>query len=248
MPVGSGGTPWGVSGPVRVLTPRSSGTAGQGPAALHEVRTDWGASWLLRVLRVMASETRVGRDARAPGSRSRRRRVALGRSGGVRRVLHEGGVVLAKGCPYCTRPRPSWSTPECRPLAPHPRAVADLRGALAGNGPLIKHRRQPRDGPGVQIGDKGSDRSRPDGTKPHDSKVSAHAVRGSGGPLSPIWTPSGRFPRCSEASHRQDRWRAVGNVRAGEGAVRVHLVNKYHMSDRNGANRRAVGALHGGSE
>ena len=39
------------------------------------------------------------------------------------RLLHEGGVVLARGCPYCTRPRPSWSTPSCQPVAPHPRAV-----------------------------------------------------------------------------------------------------------------------------
>ena len=39
------------------------------------------------------------------------------------RLLHEGGVVLSRDCPYCTRPRPPWSTPDCRPVAPHPRAV-----------------------------------------------------------------------------------------------------------------------------
>ena len=40
-------------------------------------------------------------------------------------VLHEGGVVLARGYPYCTRPRPSWSKPTCQPVAPHPRAVRE---------------------------------------------------------------------------------------------------------------------------
>ena len=40
------------------------------------------------------------------------------------RLMHEGGVVLARGCPYCTRPRPPWSTPTCRPVASIPRAVA----------------------------------------------------------------------------------------------------------------------------
>ena len=39
------------------------------------------------------------------------------------RLLHEDGDVLARGCPYCTRAGPSWSTPDCRPVAPDPRAV-----------------------------------------------------------------------------------------------------------------------------
>ena len=38
-------------------------------------------------------------------------------------LLHEGGVLLARGCPYCTNPRTSWSTPESCPVAPDPRAV-----------------------------------------------------------------------------------------------------------------------------
>ena len=55
-----------------------------------------------------------------------------------RLVLHEGGAVLARGCPYCTRLRPPWSTPDCRPVAPHPRAVrpktrpGDVPGVRAG--------------------------------------------------------------------------------------------------------------------
>ena len=40
-----------------------------------------------------------------------------------RPVLHEGGVVLARGCAYCTSPGPSWSTPDPPSVAPHPRAV-----------------------------------------------------------------------------------------------------------------------------
>ena len=40
-----------------------------------------------------------------------------------RPVLHEGGVALARGCPYCTSPGPSWSTPDPPSVAPHPRAV-----------------------------------------------------------------------------------------------------------------------------
>jgi len=45
-----------------------------------------------------------------------------------RPVLHEGGAALARGCLYCTSPGPSWSTPDPPSVAPHPRAVADLKG------------------------------------------------------------------------------------------------------------------------
>ena len=57
----------------------------------------------------------------APGAARSAGRVRPGASSG--RLLHEGGGVLARGCPYCTRPRPPWSTPECWPVASHPRAV-----------------------------------------------------------------------------------------------------------------------------
>ena len=115
MPVGSGGTPWGVSGPVWVLTPRRSGTTGQGAAALHEVRTDCVASWLLRVLRVMASETRVGRDARAPGSLDR---------------VAEGSrlVALVAFGVYCTRVGCYWLAFGCTPRRSGSRAVRTTPG------------------------------------------------------------------------------------------------------------------------
>ena len=153
---------------------------------------------------------------------------ATGRHSGV---LHEGRGLVQYGQPLASTTPPSCSRPTGR--------------GPAGNGPLIEHRRQPQDGPGVQIGDKGSDRSHPGGTKPHDSKVSAHAVRGSGGPLSPIWTPSGRFPRCSEASHRQDRWRAVGNVRSSEGQCAstwsINAVCRIEMAPTAGLSGRYLG-------
>ena len=38
-------------------------------------------------------------------------------------LLHEGGDLLAKGCAYCTNPRPTWSTPGPLSVAPDPRAV-----------------------------------------------------------------------------------------------------------------------------
>ena len=63
---------------------------------------------------------------RNSSSRSRliglcRRRQRPGTLSG--RLLHEGGVVLARGCAYCTSPGPSWSTPDPPSVAPHPRAV-----------------------------------------------------------------------------------------------------------------------------
>ena len=76
------------------------------------------------------------------------------------------------------------------PVHPHPRAVAGLKGPLAGRGPLIEqhrepgehrressvHHRGPEEGPGVQIGDKGSDHPHPGGANPHDSRVLVHAA------------------------------------------------------------------------
>ena len=38
-------------------------------------------------------------------------------------LLHEGRDPLAKGYPYCTNPRPPWSTPDLRAMAPDARAV-----------------------------------------------------------------------------------------------------------------------------
>ena len=43
-----------------------------------------------------------------------------------RRLLHETRNPLAWGQPHCTRPRPSWSTPRTRSVAPGPRAVPVL--------------------------------------------------------------------------------------------------------------------------
>ena len=37
-------------------------------------------------------------------------------------LLHEGGGVLIKGCVYCTRTPPLWSTPESCPVGPAPPA------------------------------------------------------------------------------------------------------------------------------
>ena len=50
---------------------------------------------------------------------STQRRPARPRDG----LLHEGGGVLARGCAYCTKARPTWSTHEPPPVAPRPRAL-----------------------------------------------------------------------------------------------------------------------------
>ena len=39
------------------------------------------------------------------------------------RLLHEGRDPLAKGCAYCTKALPTWSTPIPPPIAPGPRAL-----------------------------------------------------------------------------------------------------------------------------
>ena len=44
--------------------------------------------------------------------------------------VHEGGDLLAGGCAYCTSPRPPWSTPDARAVAPHPRAVCAELGRV----------------------------------------------------------------------------------------------------------------------
>ena len=38
-------------------------------------------------------------------------------------LLHEGRDLLGKGCAYCTKALPTWSTPDLPPVAPDPRAV-----------------------------------------------------------------------------------------------------------------------------
>ena len=38
-------------------------------------------------------------------------------------LLHEGRDLLTTGCAYCTKAPPTRSTPNLRPVAPHPRAV-----------------------------------------------------------------------------------------------------------------------------
>ena len=48
-------------------------------------------------------------------------------------LLHEGGDLLAGGCAYCTSPRPPWSTPDARAVAPHPRGV--VAGRRVGSSP-----------------------------------------------------------------------------------------------------------------
>ena len=45
-------------------------------------------------------------------------------------ALHEGGDPLAKGCAHCTNPRPPWSTPTPRPVAPDLRAVPSKTMAI----------------------------------------------------------------------------------------------------------------------
>ena len=47
--------------------------------------------------------------------------------------VHEGGDLLAVGCAYCTSPRPPWSTPDARAVAPHPRGV--VAGRRVGSSP-----------------------------------------------------------------------------------------------------------------
>ena len=47
--------------------------------------------------------------------------------------VHEGGDLLAGGCAYCTSPRPPWSTPDARAVAPHPRGV--VAGRRVGSSP-----------------------------------------------------------------------------------------------------------------
>ena len=87
---------------------------------------------ILRENAVPERKVRPRREPQSPtrqrnsSSRSRliglcRRRQRPGPVSG--RLLHEGGVVLARGCAYCTSPGPSWSTPDPPSVAPHPRAV-----------------------------------------------------------------------------------------------------------------------------
>ena len=71
----------------------------------------------------MASETFGGLDATLASARVPPR-------GGL---LHEGGDLLAGGCAYCTSPRPPFSTPDARAVAPHPRGVGT--GRRAGSSP-----------------------------------------------------------------------------------------------------------------
>ena len=67
----------------------------------------------------MASETFGGLDATLASAR-------VPPWGGL---LHEGGDLLAGGCAYCTSPRPPFSTPDARAVAPHPRGVDTGRRA-----------------------------------------------------------------------------------------------------------------------
>ena len=103
----------------------------------------------------MASEAPVGRAAwgescwsscrmRREGP-SQRCSAGTARSLDVTRqhvgVLHEAWVLLADIRVYCTKVRVSCSTHNPWPVHPHPRAVAGLKGAPAGRGPLIEHHR-----------------------------------------------------------------------------------------------------------
>ena len=88
---------------------------------------------------------------------------------------------LASGSP------PSWSRPHQKRDMPEP--ASDM------------HRQQPEEGPRMSTSvTKGPDRSRGDEAKPHDFKVLVHATWSSNIPLSPIWTPTGRFPEESSAA------------------------------------------------
>ena len=115
--------------------------------------------------------TSLGCDLPARGCTAR----GWGATEGGAGVLHEGPGLVQYAPPLTSSAPPSCSS---RP-----------EETSAGSGPLIErhqepsgHHQKPEEGPevgsGVQIGDKGSDRSHPGGAKPHDSKVLVHAAWG----------------------------------------------------------------------
>ena len=87
-------------------------------------------------------------------------------------------MLLAGRWVYSTKVGVSCSTDNPWPVQPQPRAVAGLKGLHLG---AEADRAPPGAGRGavdVQICDKGSGRSHPDGAKPHDSKVFIDAAWG----------------------------------------------------------------------
>ena len=162
-------------------------------------------------------------------------------------VLHEGGVLLADRWVYSTRVRVACSTDN--PWSVHPPSCSSRpEQAPTGSDPLIEHHKGQKRGRGVQICDKGSDRSHPDGAQPHDSKVFHDAV----------WELE---VLCHRSGHQQADSLDVlrHHIARTDDAPSmtctpvsaptcVHLVDKRHMPDRNGANCRTGGAPHGLSE
>ena len=111
----------------------------------------------------------------------------LGATGKGVGVLHMGGGFVQYARPLASRSPPSWSRPHQKRDMPEP--ASDM------------HRQQPEEGPRMSTSvTKGPDRSRDDEAKPHDFKVLVHATWSSNIPLSPIWTPTGRFPEESSAA------------------------------------------------
>ena len=110
-----------------------------------------------------------------------------GATGGGMGLLHAAGAIVQYAQPLASRSPPSWSRPHQKRDMPEP--ASDM------------HRQQPEEGPRMSTSvTKGPDRSRGDEAKPHDFKVLVHATWSSNIPLSPIWTPTGRFPEESSAA------------------------------------------------
>ena len=102
-------------------------------------------------------------------------------------VLRVGRTFVQCAQPLASRSPPSWSRPHQKRDMPEPASSV--------------HRQQPEEGPRMSTSvTKGPDRSRGDETKPHDFKVIVHATWSSNIPLSPTWTPTGRFPEESSAA------------------------------------------------
>ena len=102
-------------------------------------------------------------------------------------VLQVGRTFVQCAQPLASRSPPSWSRPHQKRGMPEP--ASSMR------------RQQPEEGPRMSTSvTKGPDRSRGNEAKPHDFKVLVHAIWGPNVPLSPTWTPTGRFPEESSAA------------------------------------------------
>ncbi len=102
-------------------------------------------------------------------------------------ALPVGGTFVQCAHPLVSRSQSSWSRPPQKRNMPEP--TSSVRRQQLDE--------EPRMSTSVT---KGPDRSRGDEAKPHDFKVLVHATWSSNIPLSPIWTPTGRFPEESSAA------------------------------------------------